>query len=132
LTPVHVGGGPSPAAISSAMQAGICPSDRAFDRFLPYHLRLVSAQYWTPLKVALRVAEWLNRAGVTKVVDIGSGPGKFCVAAALATRCSFIGVEQRPHFVDTARALAKTFGVGDRVDFRHAVLSRETIPPADA
>jgi SAM-dependent methyltransferase len=131
LTPVQVIG-PSPTVISNALQAGICLSDRAFDRFLPYHLRLVSAQFWTPIKVALRVAEWLNSAGVTKVVDIGSGAGKFCVAAALATRCSFIGVEQRSRCVDAARALAKTFAVDDRVDFLHGALDRDMLPPADA
>jgi hypothetical protein len=132
LTPVQVIGGPSPAMISNALQAGICLSDRTFDRFLPRDLRLVSAQFWTPLKVALRVAEWLNSAGVTKVVDIGSGAGKFCVAAALATRCSFVGVEQRSRCVDAARTLAKTFGVDDRVDFLHGALNHHMLPPADA
>lgn len=132
LTPVDMIGGPSPAAISKALQAGVCLSDRAFDRFLPHHLRPVSAQHWTPLKVALRVAEWLNEVGVTNVVDIGSGAGKFCVAAAMATRCSFIGVEQRPHFVDAARALARKFAVDDRVDFVHGALNHNTIPSADA
>lgn len=132
LTPVQVIGGPSPTAISNALQAGIGLSDRAFDRFLPHQLRLVSPQHWTPLKVAVRVAEWLNSTGVTRVVDIGSGAGKFCVAAALTTRCSFVGVEQRSRLVDAARALASTFGVDDRVEFVHATLSRHTVPPADA
>lgn len=115
-----------------AIRSGICPSDRIFDRFLPYDLRRVSGQHWTPLAVALRVAEWLSFAGVKEVVDLGSGAGKFCVAAAVASRCSFVGIEQRPQFVDAARALAHVFGVENRVQFVHATLSRGTIPLAEA
>ena len=64
-----------------SIRSGTCPSDRLFDRFLPYDLRRVSRQHWTPLVVALRVAEWLDLIGVRQVVDLGSGAGKFCVQA---------------------------------------------------
>src|SRR5690606_17269718 len=115
VTPVDgLGRGPSAPEIAMAIRSGQCRSDRVFDRFLPYDLRRVSGQHWTPLVVALRVAEWLNIAGVRHVVDLGSGAGKFCVAAAIASRCSFVGVEQRPRFVDAARALAHSFGVENR------------------
>ncbi len=124
--------GPSAALIAKAIRSGICPSDRIFDRFLPYDLRLVSQEHWTPLVVALRVAEWLNLVGIRDVVDLGSGAGKFCVAAAIRSQCSFSGVEQRPRFVEAARALAHAFGVDDRVRFSTGALSRETIPTADA
>lgn len=124
--------GPSAQQVGDAIALGTVPDERLFDRFLPYELRIVSCQYWTPLAVALRVAEWLNQLEVETVVDIGSGAGKFCVAAALATRCNFIGVEQRPRLVEAARELAEIFGVDQRVKFIQGALSPDTVPEADA
>ena len=124
--------GPSVQQVAKAIAQGIVPDERLFDRFLAYELRIVSCQYWTPLAVALRVAEWLNQLEVKTVVDIGSGAGKFCVAAALATECNFIGVEQRPRLVNAASELAEIFGVDHRVRFIQGTLSRGTVPQADA
>jgi SAM-dependent methyltransferase len=118
--------------IAEMIRSGLCPDDACFDQFLPYELRLVSAQHWTPVVVALRVAEWLDDAGVREVVDVGSGAGKLCVAAALASRCSFIGIEQRPRLVLAARALAARFRVEDRVHFIESTLGHDTIPDARA
>lgn len=67
------------------------------------------------------------------VVDVGSGAGKFCVAAALCGRARFHGVEQRPRLVAAARELARVFDVGDRVTFSHAVFGPASpLPRADA
>jgi predicted RNA methylase len=82
--------------------------------------------------VALRAAEWLDEHHVRTVVDIGSGAGKFCVAAALAGRCRFTGLEQRPRLVDAARALARLFEVDDRVAFLDGALGEIPVPDADA
>lgn len=114
-----------------AIRSGTCPDDDVFDRFLPQDLRRVSGLHWTPLVVALRAARWLELSGIREVVDLGSGAGKFCVAAALASRCSFVGLEQRPRFVD-ARELSRRFGVEDRVQFVQATLDQRAIPSADA
>jgi SAM-dependent methyltransferase len=133
LTPVDaIREWPSAEQVAEAIRVGMCPSDRVFDRFLPNDLRLVSSEHWTPLIVALRVAEWLDGAGVKSVVDIGSGAGKFCVATALASRSSFTGIEQRSRLVETARNLAHLFGVDERVQFVHSTLSLDAIPAADA
>ena len=77
--------------VAEALRTGICPADRAFDRFLPDDLRVVSAQCWTPLMVAKHAAQWLDDLNVQTVVDIGSGVGKFCVAAALVRNCTSPG-----------------------------------------
>ena len=114
------------------LRTGGCPTDRAFDRFLPDELRVVSGQYWTPMVVVKRAAEWLDDLEVRTVVDIGSGAGKFCVAAALAGQCRFTGLEQRPRLVASARALARLFDVDDRVSFREGALGDIATPLADA
>jgi hypothetical protein len=66
------------------------------------------------------------------VADIGSGAGKFCVAAALSGRCHYTGLEQRPHLVAAARTLAQFFKVDDRVSFVEGNLSDVPAPSADA
>lgn len=118
--------------IAEALRGGFCPTDYAFDRFLPYELRVVSRQYWTPLLVARRVADWLDDLGVRTVVDIGSGAGKFCIAAALAGDCYFTGLEQRSGLVAVARTMAGLYGVDDRVHFIEGSLGEITAPVADA
>lgn len=123
---------PSPEGIAMAIRTGMCPVDRAFDRFYPDELRLVSAQYWTPLLVAMRAAEWMDELHVQTVVDIGSGAGKFCVAAALAGRCRFTGIEHRPRLVAAATELARVFQVDDRVAFLDGAIGEIPIPEADA
>ncbi len=88
--------------------------------------------YWSPLAVAQKSAEWFADAGVRSVVDIGSGAGKFCVAAALFGQCRFTGLEQRPFLVRSARALARLFDVNDRVRFVEGALGVVPTPIADA
>jgi len=124
--------GPSAQQVAAAIARGIVPDERLFDRFLTYEHRIVSCLHWTPLAVALRAGEWLNQHDVKTVVDIGSGAGKFCVVAALATECNFIGVEQRSRLIGAARNLAEVFGVEHRVQFKHGTLSDGVVPKADA
>ena len=118
--------------MAAALRTANCPADRAFDCFLPDDLRSVSGQYWTPLAVAKRAAEWLDDLQVRTVVDIGSGVGKFCVAAALAGDCRFTGLEQRSRLIAASRTLARAFDVDDRVSFLHGVAGETVIPVAEA
>jgi SAM-dependent methyltransferase len=118
--------------VVDALKALEAPPDDAFDRFLPEPMRSLSAQHWTPLAVVARAAQWLDECNVRTVVDIGSGAGKFCVAAALAGRCHLTGVEHRSALVAASRELASTFGVGDRTSFIHGALGEVPLPRADA
>ena len=117
--------------VGDVLRAGGCPHDDAFDRFLPEQLSAVSSQYWTPLVVATRAAAWLDQLRIETVVDIGSGAGKFCVAAALASQCRFIGLEQSPSLVASAGMLATLFGVDDRVSFIEGAFGEVPTPVAE-
>jgi SAM-dependent methyltransferase len=121
----------SPRLLADAVRSGRRASDHAFDRFLLPEFQAASQQYWTPLAVAKRAAQWLAELGVRRVFDVGSGAGKFCVAAALACDAQFVGVEQRPRLVAAARELALVFGVSDRVKFVHGRFDRLS-PSTDA
>jgi SAM-dependent methyltransferase len=125
-------GSSSAARIAEALRVGCCPPDVAFDALLPEDLAILSADQWTPLEVAVVAASWLAELGVRRVIDIGSGPGKFCVAAALAGDAAFVGLEQNPRFVSVARSLARLFGVERRVHFLHAALGESALPEPDA
>ena len=118
--------------LAAMMRTGSCPNDQSFDRFLPEPLRLVSPEYWTPLTVVKRAADWLEAVGIRTVVDIGSGAGKFCAAGALFGRCRFIGLEQYSSLVRSAVALVDLFDLSDRVSFVAGDLRAVTAPVGDA
>jgi SAM-dependent methyltransferase len=118
--------------IAAALRRGEPVDDRDFDQLLPAELRTVSSQYWTPLAVAARAAQWFEELGVQRVVDIGSGAGKFCVAAALAGTASYVGLEHRLALVVAARALAKAVAVEDKVEFVHGTPGDLSALRADA
>ncbi len=122
----------TPREIVECVAAGLPVQEREFDRYLPEDLRVISALHWTPLKVAAYGARWLASRGVRSVVDVGSGAGKFCVVAAMATDCTLTGLEQRGRLVEVARRLARFYRVSERVTFVEGVYSGAALPPADA
>ena len=90
-----------------------------FDQFLPTCWRRLSIMHWTPVHVARRAVELLVTGAETRVLDVGSGPGKFCFIGALATPGHFTGVEQRPHMVDFSKNFARKYKI-PRVHFLRA------------
>lgn len=132
-TPPTEGNGDRDAAgVIVRMRDGREPTnDLCFDRFLPPVFRQASSQYWTPVDAILRAASWLDELGLTRVVDIGSGVGKFCIVAATVTRCSFVGIEQRPELNRVAKRLCQTFGVEERVTLVDGTFGEVPLPPAD-
>jgi len=120
------------AWLADRLRAGSCPPDPAFDELLPGDLRLVSGDYWTPLAVALTAARWLEEQAAGTVVDIGAGPGKFCLTVALASRCEVVGFEHRPRLVAVARALAQQLGLDRRARFVEGSLGETPLPVGGA
>ncbi|MBI5596059.1 MAG: class I SAM-dependent methyltransferase [Elusimicrobia bacterium] len=98
------------AALVADLRAGRDVADFRFDLLVPPGLRRLSVTHWTPVQVALRAAELLAPCAKTKVLDIGSGCGKFCLIAALSSGGRFTGVEQRPHLAATAKRVAGELG----------------------
>jgi hypothetical protein len=123
---------PDPARLIEILGAGASPPDSEFDQYLAEPMRQLSSQHWTPLRVVTRAAHWFDELNVRTVVDIGAGLGKFCVAAAIASRCHFTGVEHRGHLVASARRLAQRFRVEDRTYFIHGALGEVRLPTVDA
>jgi SAM-dependent methyltransferase len=85
-----------------------CASDARFDVLFPPTIREKSRRFWTPVAVAARAAELFERHGARRVLDVGSGPGKFCLAAAAAAPSLVLtGVEQRSNLVHVAEHAAR-------------------------
>ena len=84
-------------------------SDAELDEFLyPKLIQDLSSVHWTPVEVARRASEWLAPKAGTRVLDIGSGVGKFCIVGACHTEGHFTGVEHRESLVKQAnRAMGK-------------------------
>lgn len=100
-------------------------ADAMFDRLYPPRWRPPSRRFWTPVRVALQAASWLDEEGPRRVLDVGSGVGKVCIVGALATRSTFTGIEQRLALVRAASTVAKRLSIEDRALFVHGTV--ETI-----
>ncbi len=89
-------------------------TDAQFDALLPVSVRRVSRTYWTSAAVARRAAQIMTHLRVRRALDIGSGPGKFCIiAAARAPGIEFVGIEHRPPLVAVAQSLAAELGLAN-------------------
>jgi len=91
----------------------------SFDEYLPPELQLKSFVHFTSLPVARHAVRLLAPTAGMRILDVGSGPGKFClVAAHEAPQASFVGIEQRKHLVYIATRLAERWAVPN-VSFIH-------------
>jgi predicted RNA methylase len=100
---------PPSSFVTNAIRRGARVHDSLFDRIYPPSVQLVSGRFWTPVDVALTAAGWLAEFGAARVLDVGSGVGKFCIVASLASDRTVTGIEQRSHLVETARAAAARY-----------------------
>jgi SAM-dependent methyltransferase len=96
----------SPASVAARLRAGEGCSDDEFDQVYGRWHRMLSPYYWTPVAIAFRAAQLLTSGGRRRVLDVGSGVGKFCIVGALTTQSVFVGVERRPKLVVAARTAA--------------------------
>ena len=105
--------------------------DEKFDLIYPRQIRELSPIFWTPVAVAAEAAKLLVTTPGIRVLDIGSGVGKFCLVGASLTDGRFTGVEQRSDLVETATQAAKDLGfVG--VEFIHGNVTDFDLSAHDA
>jgi SAM-dependent methyltransferase len=82
-------------------------SDQAFNRLYPLAIQKLAVRHWTPLYVARKVVDFLAAEAGVRILDVGSGVGKFCLSAAhYKPNAYFYGVEQRKmliHYAEEAR-----------------------------
>jgi len=95
-------------SLSSDLQEGRSVADSFFDQVFPPAIQKLSNTHWTPVEVALEAIKLLSFKEGTKILDVGSGSGKFCLVSALARKDSqLFGVEQRDYLNLVAREIAQ-------------------------
>jgi hypothetical protein len=83
--------------------------DREFDMMFPKAIQAESEFHFTPIKIAKLAAEYLADSKETKILDIGSGAGKFCMIGSVCTDAFFVGVEQRIHLNSLATQISRKY-----------------------
>jgi Methyltransferase domain len=95
-------------------------SDIKFNHLYPASIQTMVRRHWTPLHIAQKAANFLAAENGVKILDIGSGVGKFCLAAAFFKPLSFFyGVEQRNQLVDYANNAAEILSL-ENASFIHS------------
>ena len=83
-------------------------SDVHFHDLYPSSIQQLAPRHWTPLNTVRKVIQFLAPEGGVKVLDIGSGVGKFCLSAACYKPDSlYYRVEQRENLVEYAETAKK-------------------------
>jgi hypothetical protein len=94
-------------------------SDVDFNRLYPFFIRELAGMHWTPLNIARKVVQYLALDEPVKILDIGSGVGKFCLAAAhYSPHAQIYGIEQRECLVECANGAKEVLGLPN-VSFRY-------------
>ncbi len=104
-------------------------SDDQLDQIYPVSMQQLAQKHWTPLNVARKTADFLAADSSVRVLDIGSGIGKFCLAAAYhKPKAFFYGIEQRKSLMNCAEIARQNlcinnasfiYGNFTALDFRH-------------
>lgn len=104
-------------------------SNADFDSIYPERIQRLSKRHWTPLGVAKKAAQFLAANPGDKILDIGSGVGKFClVGGFFCPRQHFYGIEQRLELVEHATTAQLLTGVTN-VTFMHGDFTRLDVTP---
>lgn len=88
------------------LKTGDKVSDDEFDAIYTRRIREVSKIHFTPVDVAKTASRFLVGKPGVKVLDVGSGAGKFCMIGAACTQGFFTGVEQRESFYQLSELLS--------------------------
>lgn len=99
--------------------AKINRDDTAFDNALKKSVQGHSYVHWTPIEVIKTAVDWLGTGASNRILDIGSGVGKFCLIGAMNSKAHYTGVEKRENLVDQANALKRELKLSN-VDFIHS------------
>jgi hypothetical protein len=95
-------------------------SDGDFNQLYTTDYQYLSNRHWTPLSVAIKASTFLSAEPNNKILDIGSGVGKFCLAGAYYHPNSFFfGIEQRKKLVESADSIKNLLALKN-VSFIHA------------
>lgn len=82
-------------------------TDTGFDALYSAAVKKHSFIHWTPFEIIETTIDWLQLNENSRVLDIGSGAGKFCAIGSMLSQAHFTGVEKRSDLFDTAQKLCE-------------------------
>jgi len=89
----------------------IFESEQSFCQLYPLSIQQLDKVHWSPLTVIYKSVQFLANRKDAKILDIGSGAGKFCLAGAYyKPNAAFYGVEQRQYLVGHAECAKEKLG----------------------
>lgn len=91
------------------IKVGMEVADEEFDALFPNEFHEHSNRHYTSVFIAQKAIGFLAEDPTVKILDIGSGTGKFCLIGAATRPNAFTGIEYRSEFVDVARKVAKEY-----------------------
>jgi SAM-dependent methyltransferase len=95
-------------------------TDLQLNKLYPEPIQSLAHRHWTPLNIVQMAAPFLVTHPGVKVLDIGSGVGKFCLAGAYyKPYASFFGVEQRKDLIAHGEKARRILGF-ENVHFIHS------------
>ncbi|MBS1600742.1 MAG: methyltransferase domain-containing protein [Bacteroidetes bacterium] len=95
-------------------------TDSNFGYLYPKSIRQLDKTHWSPLYIIHYAAKFLADKPGARILDIGSGVGKFCLAGAhFKPEAFFYGVEQRASLIAHAEIARKILG-SKNVIFQHS------------
>lgn len=83
-------------------------SDEKFNQLYSAEISALASRHWTPLSVAKEAAAFLAVGANARILDIGSGVGKFCmIGAQFHPNTIFTGIEQRESLTQIAQLVSE-------------------------
>ena len=99
-------------------------NDTRMHHLYPEPIQLLARLHWTPLRIAKLASQFLASHDGARILDIGSGVGKFCLAGAYyQPQAQFFGIEQRKHLVGHAETARSQLAMPN-VNFLHGNLTQ--------
>jgi predicted RNA methylase len=105
--------------------------DYEFNAIYPEQIRKLAERHWTPVEVAKVASQFLVDKAGAKVLDIGSGAGKFCLVGSSLTKGDFSGVEQREYLCKLSNSLSQHYRLPN-VKFIHSNITSINFKEYDA
>ncbi len=104
--------------MNQAEQNRLYIDDTGFESLLSESVQGHSFVHWTPIEVIKVAVDWLGTNKDNRILDIGSGVGKFCLMGALHGNAHFTGVELRENLYQEAQKLKSQLDLSN-VEFIH-------------
>lgn len=91
--------------IAEYLKLNIPIKDSEFDMIYPANIRKMSKRHFTPVDVAIKACQLLVTKPKQKILDIGSGVGKFCFIAGAFTEAQYTGIDYRKNLVELCKKI---------------------------